>query len=152
MGKVRYIPGVGGQQALDRYYHQQGSGLQYFSGPGHQRGHGLGGLFGRLFRAAVPLLKNTVAPMMKKAGKAVAKEALTTGVGLATDLLDGEPFGDSVRGRLNTAANRMTTRGVNALEKMVSTPGPTRRRRAVRRRGGLGKRGRKSIKGSDLYS
>lgn len=141
MARVRYIP-TGRQEMLDRYYQQQGSGGLYFAGPSYQRGHGLGGLFGRLFRAAVPIFRHSVAPVLKKAGKELAKEALTTGVGVANDMLAGENFKDSARARLNTAANRMTKRGVKALEKMMDPPKPKRRPAA--------RRGRKSIKGGDI--
>lgn len=150
------MPGFRGQQALDRYYNQQSGGgteIQYFSGPGYQRGHGLGGLFGKLFRAAVPVFRHTVAPMLKKAGAEVAKEALTSGVGVATDMLEGESFGNAARSRLNTAANRMANRGVRALEQMVASPTPRRRRRPATKRptGAAVKRVRKTIKGGDLF-
>ena len=132
--------------------------MQYFSGLGHQRGHGLGGLFGRLFRAAIPVFRTTGAPALKKAGKEVAKEPLTTGVGLASDMLEGESFGNAARSRLNTAANRMADRGVKALERMVASPGRhppanLRRRRPTCKRptGALAKRSRKSIKGTDVF-
>ena len=127
--------------------------MDYFSGPGYQRGHGLGGLFGRLFRAAVPIFRNTVAPVMKKAGKEVAKEALSTGVGVAKDMLEGEDFSTSAKARLNTAANRMAKRGVRALEHMIDEP-PRKQRRVNRSgRGSLSKakRARKNIKGGDIW-
>ena len=118
MGKVRYIPN---QHSLDQYYHQQGGGdMTYFSGPTYQRGHGLGGLFGRLFRAAVPIFRGTVAPALKKVGKKVAKEALTTGVGMATDLLDGQSIEESLQNRLPSAANRMAIQGAKHLQRVLT--------------------------------
>ena len=152
MGKVRYIPN---QQALDRYYlHQTGGGVDdsFFAGPTYQRGHGLGGLFGRMFRAAVPLFRTTVAPVLKKAGRELAKEALHTGVGVGTDLLDGKSLGDSVKGRLNTAANRMATKGARSLQGMLTGPygAPRKRGRSVRRVNAA-KRARKTIKGNDIF-
>ena len=87
MVRVRYIPNQG---ALDHYYkYQSGGGVNTSKDLGYQRGHGLGGLFGSLFRAAVPVFKGTVAPMLKRGAKAVAREALSTGVGVAGDMLDG---------------------------------------------------------------
>ena len=154
MGKVRYIPS---QTAMDRYYLQQGRGdMPYFSGAGHQTGHGLGGLFGKLFRSAIPVFRNTVAPLLKKAGKEVAKEALTTGVGVATDLLDGQTFSSSVQHRLPTAANRMATKGANQLHHMLTGNfSPKRKRKRVssgRRRNETLKRARKTIKGNDIFA
>lgn len=151
MVKVRYLPN---QRALDSYYlRQSGGGVDdaYFQGPLYQRGHGLGGLFGRIFRAAVPVFRNTVAPMMKRAGKEVAKEALTTGVRVAGDMLEGESVGESLQRRLPTAANRMATKGVRSLEKMLSAQRPVRKRKSGHRVS-LAKRARKSIKGSDLFA
>lgn len=138
MGRVRYIPN---QHALDHYYrHQTGDGGVYFQGPTYQRGHGLGGLFGRLFRAAVPLLKNTVAPALKKGAKAVAREALSTGVGVLEDVIEGESAADSINRRVPEAARDLARRGIRRTKKMIDNP----RRPAKRRRS-------KSIKGRDIF-
>jgi hypothetical protein len=113
--------------------HQTGGGDFYFKGPAHQRGHGLGGIFGRLFRAAVPVFKNTVSPLLKRGAKAVAKEALRTGVGVATDLLDGGSARQSVEKRGNLAARRLMRKGAAKMDAMLSEParyrGPPRKRR-----------------------
>jgi hypothetical protein len=42
---------------LDIYIHQAGKGYLVFAGRRYQRGHGLGSIFGGLFKAAMPLLK-----------------------------------------------------------------------------------------------
>ena len=157
MGKVRYIPN---QHSLERYYNQQGSGdMSYFGGPTYQRGHGLGGLFGRLFRAAVPIFRGTVAPALKKVGKKVAKEALTTGVGMASDLLDGQSIEQSLHNRLPSAANRMAVQGAKHLQRVI-TNSMTSQRRAkpanghtkTSRRRRTAKRRRKTIKGQDIFT
>ena len=142
MGRIRYIPS---QRALDNYYsHQTGGGDFYFKGPIHQRGHGLGGIFARLFRAAVPVFKNTVSPLLKRGAKAVAREALKTGVGVATDVLDGGSAQQSFEKRGNLAARRLMHKGARKMEAMRAVParktGPPRKRR-------------KTIKGKrDIYS
>jgi hypothetical protein len=41
----------------DYYIHQAGKGYPVFAGRRYQRGHGLGSIFGGLFKAAMPLLK-----------------------------------------------------------------------------------------------
>ena len=148
MGKVRYIPN---QRVLDDYYlYQTGGGDFYFKGPTNQRGHGLGGLFGRLFRAAVPLFKTTVAPALKTVGKSIAREAIKAGTDVATDVLEGESVHDSVGRHANSAASRLVQLGSKRLQNMLDSPKPLRRER-------LGppprKRRRKTIKGSrDIYS
>jgi hypothetical protein len=141
MGRVRYSPN---QCALDNYYQRQtGGGDLYFKGATHQRGHGLGGLFAKLFRAAVPVFKNTVSPMLKKGAKAVAREALKTGVGVASDLLDGGSLQQSVGRRGQGAARRLMKKGASRMEAMLAEPS--------RRRGPAAKR-RKTIKGrKDIY-
>ena len=148
MGRVRYIPN---QRALDDYYlHQTGGGDFYFKRPSHQRGHGLGGLFGRLFRAAVPVFKTTVAPVLKSAGKSIAREALKSGTDMAADVLKGESVKDSFGRHANSAAGRLVELGSKRLHTMLDSPQPIRK-------GRLGtparKRRRKTIKGDrDIYS
>jgi hypothetical protein len=48
-----------------------------YVGTRFQRGHGLGSIFGGLFKAAVPLLK--------KGAKTLGREALKTGLNIAKD-------------------------------------------------------------------
>ena len=135
MVRVRYIPN---QNALDQYYLRQSGGGEapYFKGTVYQRGHGLGGLFGKLFRAAVPVFRNTVAPVLKKGAKAVAREALTTGVGVANDMLDGGSAMESISRRLPEARRRLVQKGVRGVKRMIDKPR---------------KKGRKSIRGRDIY-
>jgi hypothetical protein len=49
--------------------------------PGDQRGHGLGSIFGGLFKAAMPLLK--------KGAETLEREALKTGLNIAGDVIQG---------------------------------------------------------------
>ena len=133
MVRVRFIPD---QRALDNYYLQSGNGMPYFRGASHQSGHGLGGLFGSLFRAAIPVFKNTVAPVLKQGAKAVAKEALRAGVGVASDLLDGQSVHDSANARLSAAGKQLARRGIRKANKLLDEP---KRRRVYK--------GRKSIRG-----
>ena len=52
----------------DYYLHQAGSGYPVYAGSRVQKGHGLGSVFGGLFKAAMPLLK--------KGAKTLGREAL----------------------------------------------------------------------------
>lgn len=141
MGKVRYIPS---QPAFDRYYHQQGKG-DIFAGPAYQRGHGLGGLFGRLFRAAVPVFKQTVASALKNAGKAAAKEALLTGVQVANDLMDGQSLGSSLENRVPKATNRLAQKSARKLRSILEDRQPRRPMRKSKKKS-------KTIKGRDIFA
>ena len=148
MVRVRYTPN---QQALNSYYaHQTGNGYSgVFRGPVYQRGHGLGGLFGRLFRAAVPVFKSTVAPALKRGAKAIAREALRTGVGVATDALDGQNALHSLDKHSRAAAKSLINQGSRKLDAILTNPPPLRRQRRIR---APPKKRRKTIKGSrDIY-
>ena len=76
----------------DYYVTQSGSGLPIFQGSRTQAGHGLGSIFSGLFRFAMPLLKSL--------GISVGKQALRTGAQIATDVADGQQFGDSAKRRI----------------------------------------------------
>lgn len=151
MANMRYIPHQG---AVDSYYGKQsgrGEPGYFFAGPSYQRGHGIGGLFGKLFRAAVPMFKSSIKPMLKKGAKAVAKEALTTGVSVANDMLDGRSGSESVKAHLPMAAGRLRRRGVKALKRMINQPNGSKRKKRrshVRRRVKIS---RKTIKGNDIF-
>ncbi|ELT89958.1 hypothetical protein CAPTEDRAFT_198373 [Capitella teleta] len=55
-----------------------GNGLDVYGGVSSQKGHGLGSIFGGLFRGAMPILKNV--------GKAVGKQILNSGLAVANDV------------------------------------------------------------------
>ncbi|GFU05086.1 uncharacterized protein TNCV_574401 [Trichonephila clavipes] len=67
---------------------QIGSGLTHYKGINFQKGYGIGGIFRRLFRAALPFLV--------KGGKTIGKEVLMTGSRVASDVLSGENFKEAV--------------------------------------------------------
>lgn len=132
MGRVRYIPN---QRAFDDYYHSQSGGnAAYFQGPSHQRGHGLGGIFGSLFRAAMPVFRTTIAPMLKTGAKAIASEALTTGVGVANDMLAGQSGRESLESRLPMAGDRLARRGIKKLTNILEPRRKPRRKNIKGRR------------------
>ncbi|GFU07963.1 uncharacterized protein F54H12.2 [Trichonephila clavipes] len=79
----------------DHYTNHIGSGVPYYEGVSFQKGYGLGGIFRRFFRAALPFLV--------KGGKAVGKEALRTGTRVVSDVLSGENFKIAARKRSEEA-------------------------------------------------
>ena len=111
-------------QVYERYYvNQVGSGIPVYRGSTSlQRGYGLGGLLGGLFRSALPLLK--------KGASAVGKEALKTGVGIAQDVLSGQNIKTAAKRRVKTAGRNMGTKVLNKIQKgkgAVSKPKPGKR-------------------------
>ncbi|GFY13672.1 uncharacterized protein TNCV_4960421 [Trichonephila clavipes] len=70
---------------------QIGSCLTHCKGINFQKVYGIGGIFRRLFRAALPFLV--------KGGKTIGKEVLMTGSRVASDVLSGENFKEAVKTR-----------------------------------------------------
>ncbi len=110
-----------GEKDWIKYYRDQAtqSGHGMYVGLPYQRGFGLGSIFGRIIRG--------IAPLAKSALKTVGKEALHTGVQIASDALKGEDIAESakVRGRkaaailLDKADRKMS--GVNKKRRKKQT-------------------------------
>ena len=78
--KQRHNPDA---RAYHEYYlNQAGRGYPVYVGTRYQRGHGLGSIFGSLFKSAVPLLM--------RGAKTLGCEALKTGLNLASDVMEGQ--------------------------------------------------------------
>ena len=80
-----------------------------YVGTRFQRGHGLGSIFGGLFKAAVPLLK--------KGAKTLGREALKTGLNIAEDMVAGKNLKQAAKSRLKST-------GQNLLQKAIIGVGP----------------------------
>jgi hypothetical protein len=115
--------------AIETYYLNQAVGLPYFSGPTTQQGHGLGGIFGRLFRAVVPLFKKA-APVLTSAAKTVAKEAVRSGANVLSDVAEGEDIKDALSNRSREGARRLVRKGANKLRAVTTSPEPIYRKRS----------------------
>jgi hypothetical protein len=87
----------------DYYVNQCGHGLPVFYGSVHQKGHGIGSLFGGLFRSVFPILKK-VAP-------AIGRKALQTGIQIAGDVARGQSFKESAKTRVFDALQE----GINKI-------------------------------------
>lgn len=134
------------RRALHNYYTQQARGNHpaYYVGPSFQRGHGLGGIFSSLFRAAIPIFKSA-APSLKSGAKALAREAITTGANVAVDALKGEDWKEAASKRSNTAAQKLITKGATKLSHMLNT-----KRKAPSARS-VSSKLRKTIKGGRMH-
>jgi len=106
--RQNFVPNVG---AYKSYYLQQSGRGNVFTGPTLQRGYGLGGVLGGLMRAATPLLKQGM--------KAVGKQALSTGIGLLGDTLQGRNLKVSAKRRLKRAGQQLAS---GALQRFTSGP------------------------------
>ncbi|KAF4520552.1 hypothetical protein B566_EDAN008751 [Ephemera danica] len=76
-----------------------------------QKGEGLGSFLSNIFR--------TVLPLFKSGAKAVGKQALSTGVGLLKDALNGKPVKESFRNRVTEAGQNLTNKAATKVEQMV---------------------------------
>lgn len=93
----------------DYYLHQAGRGYPVYVGTRYQRGHGLGSIFGSLFKSAVPLLK--------RGAKTLGREALKTGLNIAEDVVAGKNLKQAAKSRLKST-------GQNLLQKAIIGVGP----------------------------
>ena len=74
----------------EQYYANQcGNGMNVFQEACGQRVHGLGSVLSGLFRSALPMIKN------------FGRNALQTGLNVATDVVEGTSFKDSLRKRVS---------------------------------------------------
>ncbi|GFX52302.1 uncharacterized protein F54H12.2 [Trichonephila clavipes] len=90
---------------------QIGSGLTHYKGINFQKGYGIGGIFHRLFRAALPFLV--------KGGKTIGKEVLMTGSRVASDVLSGENFKEAVKTRSRESGKKLAQKAIYIVQSMV---------------------------------
>ncbi|GFW39824.1 uncharacterized protein F54H12.2 [Trichonephila clavipes] len=90
---------------------QIGSGLTHYKGINSQKGYGIGGIFRRLFRAALPFLV--------KGGKTIGKEVLMTGSRVASDVLSGENFKEAVKTRSKESGKKLAQKAIDRVQSMV---------------------------------
>jgi hypothetical protein len=77
-----------------------------YVGTRYQRGHGLGSIFGSLFKSAVPLFK--------RGANTLGREALKTGLNLASEVMEGQNVTQAAKSRLKST-------GQNLLQKAMDT-------------------------------
>ena len=100
---------------LEYYANQAGSGLSAFQGYQYQRGNGF---FGSLFQN-----------ILKPLGRYLGRQALTTGVKVGTDLLEGEKFSDSIKKNAKITGKNMFKDTIDRAYKFAQTGSGKRRRR-----------------------
>ncbi|GFU37718.1 uncharacterized protein TNCV_1465901 [Trichonephila clavipes] len=90
---------------------ERGSGLTHYKGINFQKGYGIGGIFRRLFSAALPFLV--------KGGKTIGKEVLMTGSHVASDVLSGENFKEAVKTRSRESGKKLAQKAIDRVQSMV---------------------------------
>ncbi|GFS62525.1 uncharacterized protein TNCV_1263041 [Trichonephila clavipes] len=90
---------------------QIGSGLTHYKGINFQKDYGIGGIFRRLFRAALPFLV--------KGGKTIGKEVLMTGSRVASDVLSGENFKEAVKTRSRESGKKLAQKAIDSSYRTV---------------------------------
>ena len=105
------------QNEINEYYRNQaGSGLAGFQGYQYQRGHGF---FSTIFQS-----------ILKPLGLYLGKQALATGIGVGSDILQGQNFKESLKKNAKITSNNMLNDGIARAQKFAQTgSGKTKRRR-----------------------
>lgn len=104
-----------------RYYmNQAGAGLTVYQGPRFQHGHGFGSFFGRMFRSIAPV----ILPGLKSAGK----QLLKAGVNVASDALQGQNIGESVKEHFSNAGRTIARNTLNGVSNLAGGSLPETKR------------------------
>ena len=139
------------QRGYDDYYCKQaGYGLPVFVGGRHQRGRGLGSIFGGIARSLFPLLKS--------GAKTLLREGAKTGVQVASDVISGQNVKKALRRRAGESGKRLLNKAVSRFTGSSSIlpppplpPGRIKRRRSEKRKQKPRKKRRKNIE-SDIFN
>jgi len=104
------------------FFASQHGGGGFIGDPFQRGGFSLGGLFKGLARVALPVLK--------RAGKSVAKQAMQTGVEVANDALSGKDIGQAIEERGRVGAKKL-------LKKATKTAAQPKKRKRKQQKGGM---------------
>lgn len=88
----------------DYYLKQAGSGLPYFQGSLYQKGYGLGGIFRRIFKYIMPIVRENALPAVKTVGRELLKSAAN----VVNDSLSGENLKTSAKKRLSESIKNIS--------------------------------------------
>ena len=120
------------------YFSQSGNGLKVFVGSPHQRGHGIGSFLGGLFRSVLPLLKS--------GARAIGREALRTGVNIASDIATHKtPFRESFEHRFKESADNLKRKANEKINTLMEGSGYNIKKKRKKRHSSTKQR-RKSTK------
>ena len=112
-------------KAYENYYLSQvGDGGPYFSGGHYQQGYGLGNI--------LSAISKTVMPLIKSGAKAIGKQVLRSGVGFASDVLQGKNAKQAAIDRAKTASSSLLQQAVAPKRKRKPVRVQKKRRRKNR--------------------
>ena len=112
-------------KAYENYYLSQvGHGGPYFSGGHYQQGYGLGNI--------LSAISKTVMPLIKSGAKAIGKQVLRSGVGFASDVLQGKNAKQAAIDRAKTASSSLLQQAVAPKRKRKPVRVQKKRRRKNR--------------------
>jgi hypothetical protein len=98
------------------YLNQAGGHYTSYVGARRQRGHGLGGIFKKLFRYVMPFIQSHAVPMIKQGVSALGAEAIKTAGNVATDMIKGSDFKNSLRTHSTEAVENLSKRAQSNLQ------------------------------------
>ena len=135
------VPYVSCTKKFEEHYAGQiGEGIPHYRGVSYQKGYGIGGIFRRLFRAALPFLV--------KGGKTIGKEALLTGSRVVSDVLSGQNFEESVKARSKESGKNLARKAIDKVQSMVGRGKYKRKRK--QQRSFISRKVRK-VRGRDIF-
>lgn len=102
-------------QEYKNFYNQYGgSSIPIFSGAKTQIGYGLGGIFGSLLKAALPVIK--------RGATSLGKTAIKTGINIAKDGLSGKNIKQAVSKNLKEAGKDVLSDSLSGISNFLSPP------------------------------
>ena len=120
----------------DVYFDEQIGGAQsnqlknVYVGVPYQRGHGIGSFLGGLFRRVLPLLK--------RGAKALGREALRTGMNIASDMTTNNiPFKESLKSRVRETGENLKRKAEEKIDSLMEGSGYNYAKRANMLQSGL---------------
>ncbi|GIX66914.1 uncharacterized protein CDAR_552701 [Caerostris darwini] len=108
----------------EHHTNQSGSGIPHYEGISFQRVYGLGGVFRRLIRGALPFLVRD--------GKVVVKEALVSGTKVI-NILSGKDLETAAKSRGKEAGKSLARKAINRVQSVIGQ-GVYKRKRKNRKR------------------
>ena len=108
---------------MEDNYSNQNSEFPVFRALKYQKGYGLGGVFKRLFKWIMPIIKEKAVPILKTVGKSVLKGTSN----IAKDALDGRNVKESANDRFEETLKELSDKagvmqGNGGIGSSMNTP------------------------------
>ena len=115
----------GDRRAFEHYYANQcGHGsLPVFYGARMQRGHGIGSIFGGLFR--------TIFPILKRVAPTIGRQAMETGMQIVKDVAGGQSVKEAAKARVAEAIQKGINKVAEQGQDQTGSGKPHKRNRST---------------------